>query len=192
LRTTWAILIALVCTSIPALAKEDDLIVPGAHIGRFKLGDTQQKFRAWLGKPARTFKTHAQRSVDVWRFEVPSDELEVVYEARKAVQIRTNIERFETKRGLSVLADLAAIKIAYPQLKGIHYYLNGESGDGRKYWDEVERGIAFEVWQPWKEDNKERPYFVIVHPKGRNAIPTDISDPSNREPGPVRRVRRAR
>jgi hypothetical protein len=163
-------------------ASADSRIVPAVRIGDVRLGDSQARVRAKLGKPERSYTTHGGRRMDRWE----GRRFEVVYKARKVVQISTYIDRYKTASGLSTATTLATVKRLHPRLKRTTYFFDtkdptdNETGEALEYYDDVRGGITFVVPRPWKQaDIPEKPWIVIVHPSGRRAIPTEIPDPTH-------------
>jgi hypothetical protein len=168
-----------------------NLVTPGLAAGPLRLGATRASIRQVLGKPAKTFKTHGGCTADWW--ETPNGQVtEVVYRSDRALQIAVASKRFATQRGVSTNLPYRRLRRAYPRGKRTTYLFdtNPESGKGLEYYDDVRRGIAFVFYAPTNHDpastgiDSEKPWLLVVHERGRPAVPTvgqGIEDLNNQE-----------
>jgi hypothetical protein len=171
-------LILLICAPLFA---QDYVIEPGRRVGKIEIGAPREAVRRTLGKPARTFPTHRKLVADSWSNSNTGNQLEVVYEAGKVIQVKVSSASFSTPEGISTSKSLAEIKRAYPRLKKTTYFYDNESGRGLDYYDDLRQGITFVFGSPNTDPPEEiKAYVIIVHRAGSRPVPVEIRDPSNK------------
>ena len=176
--TTTFFLTLIICAPLSA---QDYTIEPARGIGKIKLGSPRQAVHQVLGKPTRTFRTHNRLMADSWSNNKTGNELEVVFQADKAIQIKVSSSSFSTPEGASTSKSLAQIQGLYPSLKKTTYFFDEENGRGLDYFDDIKRGIAFVFFSPTSEPpESQKPWVIVVHTSGKQAIPVEIKDPKNK------------
>lgn len=173
----FLLLIALLAFSID-ISAQDYSVTPGKHVGAIKLGMTRDAVWLTLGRPTQIKRWPGGVIKDSWLGpENPNSEeaqifLNVIYRARRAVQIEFNEPKYKTGEGISIESTLAQFRSAYKRpLARAYGYDDGEgSGYVGHYFDAVKRGIAFTFRTQDLFDARTVPEALCVHAAGSQVI----------------------
>lgn len=154
--------LALTCTlPEPALAQKKGAdIVPGKRIGGVRIGYNTTTL-AKLGKPA-TGDAAMQKEWMTWYSTPPRDqpnavpaELDIYAvlspdgdgKDKGIEEARVTSSVFKISNGISTGSSFTRIKRAYPHVKLIKTYSTKKSNGPIEIYDDVKRGIAFEIYR---------------------------------------------
>jgi hypothetical protein len=163
--------IAAMCSLSPIQA-DNTFIVEGKSMGDVHLGATDAQISAVLGKTDRGDAAMGQLTLSwFYRSTARKDDgnwLDIYFrrdeEGRNyfAKEIHTNLSRFKTREGISVLSSLTAIRRAYPDLRPA--MADRQDEGATSLYDSAEKGIAFEF------DAKEKCIGIILHKPGVEVV----------------------
>ncbi len=165
----------------PVQGAANSAVVPGRSVGRIWLGAPRAAVIKAMGKPSETARLSNGLRQDSWLGpKIPGDyhgrrAVHVLYRRNRAVQIEFNSPAFVTANGVSMRTSLAELHRKFKNLRpSIRSY--AERGYVRYYYDDVQRGIAFQrggndlLWN-LKENPWGTPESIIVHRRGYRVIP---------------------
>lgn len=177
----------LLCWQLPALqAQSAWRIEPGKYIGKTLLGDTPDKISARLGNAdggdaamgkawSLWYSRHKDNTID-------SSRLLAIYFTRdekdrmQAREIRINTPAFKTLAGIKVGSPLVNIKRAFPYVKKAAVYEDAVTGKRIELYDEVRRGITFELTQ--QKTGSPVCTAITVHESGKGIVDQYMAFPA--------------
>lgn len=156
----------------------DRLVIPGKRIGRIRLGMDRYSVRQLLGKPHLINQEGSFIQI-YWNIGNPRDQeyIGVIFRKDKAIQIETNSSQYVTSQGISAQSNLGQIRKKLGRLKVISFGLNDSDPEvaehASHYWDDVKRGIAFELDLGYRPDlsSDQIPHALYVYLAGHRFIP---------------------
>ncbi len=158
-------------------APGDHDVIPGERIGKIRIGMRSADVHAQLGKPGGAADRKDGLREEVWsggRNEV--QQVRVLLDHGLTVQVSATSSAFRTPDGLSTSAKPAAILRL--GLRRTGFELRGSGGGFAYYYDDIERGIAWQITGTGIPQDGEPPfriYAVIVHaPKRPVAVDDDL------------------
>ncbi len=183
-KTGIAVLGLTCALSTSALAKMPaNLIVPGQHIGRIRLGadaktlkrlgdpDTgeaamMKQWMTWYSKPPANQPDAVPAELDVYvTLAHDGDGSEKVI-----TEARVTSASFKLANGIAAGSSFTHIKHAYPHLKLVQTYTTKKSNGPIRIYDDTQRGVAFEIYRG--RDGKSAAgqcSAIIVHSPGKVA-----------------------
>lgn len=172
-------LAALLLASALAAPGDHD-VVPGERLGKIRIGMSAADVHAALGTPGGSYPRADGLVEEVWSGgKNDVQQVRVWLERGKAVQVSATSKAFKTKDGLSTGAEPAAIVAL--KLKRTGYSHNGSGGAYIYFYDDVARGIAWEISGPAGRAEPPDPQFgvyaAIVHATGRAVAVAEDFEP---------------
>jgi hypothetical protein len=173
-KLIWAGCISLLVAS--SVSAQEFRIEPGRRIGKVALGKARGAVHRMLGKPSATYRVGGGvLTGDVWMADTGND-VRVIYYRGVVIQIKVTSPRFSTSDELTTNSSLAEVKKKHPNLRKTRHFVHGSGGGLIEYYDDVERGIAFEFTSVASETTNFKPYAIIVHRAGKPVIPENDED----------------
>lgn len=165
---------------------QDNLVVPGKSVGAVRLGDARDAALNTLGKPSKTKRWRNGLIKDSWLGpELPpgsSDSqifLNIIYRARRVVQIEFNDPKYKTAAGISIESTLAQFRAKHRRPRAHAYaYIDDGSGFVGYYYDDIAGGIAFSFGTQDYFDATVIPEALRVHAMGQPVIPDPGGKPT--------------
>jgi hypothetical protein len=158
----------LILLAAPVLC-QDFTIEPGRNIGKIELGADRLSVHKILGKPTGTYKLPGKRIGDYW-ISSSGNSLRIFYESNRAVQISITSPRFATPERVSTKSSLKEVEKIYKSLKKSSYFTHGSGGGLIDYYDDIERGIAFEFTSPDSDIPDFKLYAILIHLPGKSIL----------------------
>ncbi|MDQ3812588.1 MAG: hypothetical protein M3347_01400 [Armatimonadota bacterium] len=163
----------------------DWTVVPGRSVGKVRLGMTRTTVHQKLGKPGKTARWRSGLVQDSW-LASPVKEFDertfvhVLYKKNKAIQIEFNSPRFVTTTGISMRSSLAQFRAKHkkPRVRAYVYADPDGSGYVGYYYDDVKRGLTFELGTQDYFDARATPHSLRVHLPGRPVLPDPGGKPT--------------
>ncbi|WP_157273834.1 hypothetical protein [Pedobacter sp. BAL39] len=139
-------------------------IVPGESIGSIHLGQDAAQLSDILGK-ADDGDAAMGKAWGIWnqdgggQLSVYTSYKDSTAVAKDVKQIVVSSEHFVTEQGIRSGSSFATVKKTFPQLQLAETYINGK--ETLKVYDDIERGIAFDVMN---KNGEEVCVAITVHP----------------------------
>src|SRR5581483_6499990 len=92
-------------------------------------------------------------------------------------QISVTSANFTTPEGLSTSSSLADVEKYYQSLKKNSYFVHGSGGGLVNYYDDIDKGIAFEFSAADSPQPEFKAYAIIVHRAGESVTPEPDEEP---------------
>ncbi len=151
--------------------QEDSTIRPGIGLGIVKLGMDKEQLKKTAGNIDGSYRLPSGVRVDFseWKETPPKQSANMRFffnTEGKIIQINSTAPVPVTADGINCKSTLAQVSARYKKLKCSEY-----RGKGRRidYYDDVERGIAFEFTRAEDETDKAL-YAIIMHLPGKPVI----------------------
>jgi hypothetical protein len=160
----------LLIPSSSAATVQNFKLEPGRRAGKIELGISRQEAHKILGQPSATYHMQGKLTGEVWMANTGND-VRIVYRDGQVAQVKVTSTRFNTPEGLTTESPLAKVQKHYTKLSRSRHFVHGSGGGLIDYYDDVQRGIAFEFTSVASETPDFKPYAIVVHRPGQRVIP---------------------
>jgi hypothetical protein len=184
-------------------ATKNVAVVPGESIGNINLGAGSGEIANLLGKPTVTYERGVGMKEVVWYSPIKpgselTDEIHVLYSSDVAIQIKVTAPEYTVPGGFTTGLKLAQAVQQFKNLKLTAFDMTteGESGYAAYYYDDVDKGLAFEIDTQDYFDHSiavdalilHRPGYPVKPDKGASPIKPTANQPLKPEPPPKRKA----